>query len=192
MNHSGWAVKSGVWMLIFIVTFELSGCYYQPYSTVSYPEQEMKGAKPAPPSTQVFFYPKQGQSTEQQSRDHYECYNWAVAQTGFDPGQSNIPKEQRLRVVPMPPAGYDTIAMAISGAVLGALFGGPRHAFEGAMIGATGGAIAGAASDTARQQQAQMMEESRNQSRNAQMEEKAGHFRRAMSACLEGRGYSVQ
>jgi hypothetical protein len=27
-------------------------------------------------------------STEQQSRDRYECHRWAVSQTGFDPTQS--------------------------------------------------------------------------------------------------------
>ena len=46
---------------------------------------------PRAPITQVYFYPKAGQSTEQQSRDHYECYNWAMQQTGFDPSQSSIP-----------------------------------------------------------------------------------------------------
>jgi len=33
----------------------------------------------------VFVYPNRGQSTEQTSKDRYECYLWAVDQTGFDP-----------------------------------------------------------------------------------------------------------
>jgi hypothetical protein len=147
------------------------------------------------PITQVYFYPKAGQTTEQQSRDHYECYNWAMKQTGFDPSQSSIPPEQRVRVVPMPPPGHDTAVLAITGAVLGALIAGPRHAAGGALIGAAGGAIAGAASDSSRQQTARQLEEAysnRDRALDDQYEGRALTFRRAMSACLEGRGYSVQ
>ncbi|MBN1380794.1 MAG: glycine zipper family protein [Deltaproteobacteria bacterium] len=186
-------------LLILMVISGLSACYHQNYSSASYPapypEAETVEKQSTVLTSQVYFYPKKEQTTEQQSRDHYECYNWAVEQTGFDPGQSPIPKQERVRVVPMPPPGYDTATMAIAGAVLGALIGGPRHAAEGALIGASGGAIAGAASDAARQQQAQQMEDyyaSRNQSDNAQLSKKVSDFRRAMGACLEGRGYSVR
>jgi hypothetical protein len=33
----------------------------------------------------MYIYPKKGQSEEQQSKDKYECYSWAVKQTGYDP-----------------------------------------------------------------------------------------------------------
>lgn len=180
-------------LLIFPVTLGLSACYYQPY-TVAESSPHPPASVPVP-STQMYFYPKHGQSPDQQSRDQYECYNWAINQTGFDPGQSTIPKDDRVRVVPMPPPGHDTAALSIAGAVLGALLGGPRHAFEGAIIGATGGAIAGAASDTARQQRAEELDRyysSQDRGRNRELYEKTIDFRRAMSACLEGRGYSVQ
>ena len=36
-------------------------------------------------STDVYAYPKNGQTDEQQSTDRYECHKWAVAQSGFDP-----------------------------------------------------------------------------------------------------------
>jgi hypothetical protein len=46
---------------------------------------------PAAPSpgrwTDLFAYPKGGQSTEQQMRDREECHKWAVEQSGFDPSQ---------------------------------------------------------------------------------------------------------
>ena len=116
-------------------------------------------------------------------------------QTGFDPSVSSIPSEQRVRVVPMPPPGHDTVIMSIAGAVLGALIAGPRHAAGGALIGAASGAVAGAASDISRQESARQLEEAyanSNQARDVQYERKALDFRRAMSACLEGRGYSVQ
>jgi outer membrane lipoprotein SlyB len=178
--------------LILPVFFLLSSCYYYP--------QEQVVTQPAQNDnvtaiTQIYFYPNQGQSTEQQSRDHYACYNWAVEQTGFDPSVSSIVPEQRVRVVPMPPPGHDTIAMSIAGAVLGALIAGPRHAGGGALIGAAGGAIAGAASDISREEEARQMEEAynnHNQARDVHKEKKALAFRRAMSACLEGRGYTVK
>ena len=180
---------------LLLAALLLSACYYPPYHAVSRPAPEVTGAGREVPSTQVFFYPMRGQSTEQQSRDHYDCYNWAINQTGFDPGQSTIPTDRRVRVVPMPPPGHDTAALAIAGAVLGALIGGRRHAAGGALIGAAGGAVAGAASDSARQEYARQMEEAysaRDRAHDARLDERALGFRRAMAACLEGRGYSVK
>jgi hypothetical protein len=182
-------------LLFLLAVLAVAGCYPAPYREVSRPAPEASVESRTMPSTQVYFYPKKGQTVEQQGRDHYDCYNWAVKQTGFDPGQSQIPKERRVRVVPMPPPGYDTATLAIAGAVLGALIGGPRHAVAGAMIGASGGVIAGAASDAARQESARQMEEAyaaRDRVQDAQLAEKVSDFRRAMSACLEGCGYSVQ
>jgi hypothetical protein len=42
------------------------------------------------------MYPRNGQSAEQQASDRYACHRWAVAQTGFDPTQSQggVPAEQ--------------------------------------------------------------------------------------------------
>ncbi len=37
-------------------------------------------------SSEIFVYPNAGQGDEQRDRDRYECYVWAVEQTGFDPG----------------------------------------------------------------------------------------------------------
>jgi hypothetical protein len=33
----------------------------------------------------VVAYPKNGQTPDVQARDHYECYKFAVSQSGFDP-----------------------------------------------------------------------------------------------------------
>jgi hypothetical protein len=185
-----WFSSAGLRLLLLLLILSLAACYPATYHQVP-----SAGPAPRPPITQVYFYPQQGQTTEQQSRDHYECYNWAMEQTGFDPSQSSIPAERRVKVVPMPPPGHDTTVLAIAGAVLGALIAGPRHAGAGALIGAGSGAIAGAASDATRQQHAQQLEEAynnRDQALDGRYEEEARNFRRAMSACLEGRGYSVK
>ncbi len=184
--------QAGFRLLLLLLILALTGCYPAAYRVAP-----SAGSAPGPrtPITQVYFYPKEGQTTKQQSRDHYECYNWAIQQTGFDPSQSSIPSERRVKVVPMPPPGYDTTVLAIAGAVLGALIAGPRHAGAGALIGAGSGALAGAASDASRQEYAQQLEEAydrRDQALDARYQEKAYNFRRAMSACLEGRGYNVK
>ena len=38
-------------------------------------------------SEQLFIYPRQGQSEQQQAKDRYECHSWAVNQTHYDPTQ---------------------------------------------------------------------------------------------------------
>jgi hypothetical protein len=52
----------------------------------------LPAASPAGPASseaqkgpKVFLYPKNGQTSDQQARDRYDCYRFAVAQSGFDP-----------------------------------------------------------------------------------------------------------
>ncbi|MFZ3104547.1 MAG: glycine zipper family protein [Smithella sp.] len=183
----------GLKFFLFASVLLLSSCYYYPNEqVVTQPAQNQQNITAV---TQIYFYPTKGQSTEQQSRDHYACYNWAVEQTGFDPSASSIVPEQRVRVVPMPPPGHDTVVMSIAGAVLGALIGGHHHSGEGALIGAASGAMAGAISDATRAESARQLEEAyqnRNKGRDLHNEKMALQFRRAMSACMEGRGYIVK
>jgi Family of unknown function (DUF6515) len=59
------------------------------YEVVSPPdEQSATTTAPAAGNDDVFVYPKNGQSEEQQAQDKYECHRWASSQTGFDPTQS--------------------------------------------------------------------------------------------------------
>jgi hypothetical protein len=58
----------------------------QAYQVVDPPNNiNETGTTRAPASDQIFVYPNSGQSSEQQAKDRYECYRWAVDQTGFDP-----------------------------------------------------------------------------------------------------------
>jgi hypothetical protein len=183
-------------LLIFLTAMlPLSGCYNSGYRVVRQPVYETPTQRQVSPPTQVYFYPRGGQTAQQQGRDHYECFNWAVKQTNFDPGVANIPANDHVRLAPMPPPGHDTATMAIAGAVMGALIGGRRNAPAGALIGAAGGAIAGAVSDSARQEAVRRQEDvynAQNRARSEEFAEKEHGFRRAMCACLEGRGYSVR
>ncbi|MFA4915138.1 MAG: YMGG-like glycine zipper-containing protein [Syntrophales bacterium] len=184
---------TGLLLLLLLMIFGITSCYYQ-----APPVRLSKRAMEVPvkaPAFQIYFYPKMGQSPDQQDRDRYECYNWGMKQTGFDPGSPSIPPERRVTVVPVPPPGHDTAVGAITGAVIGALVTGPSHAGEGALIGAAAGALAGAVSDTTRQAQAKELGDAyarQDQESYAQLDGKALEFRRAMAACLEGRGYSAR
>jgi len=148
-----------------------------------------------PPPTQVYFYPLHGQSAGQQDRDRYQCYLWAKQQTGFDPSATLLAPHQRVKVIPEPAPGHDMAVGAVTGAVIGTVVTAPHDGAQGAIIGAVTGAMVGAASDAARRQEAERVQahyDRQAAQRNARIEQKANNYRRAMMACLEGRGYSVR
>jgi hypothetical protein len=66
------------------------------YEVVDPPGDESAAQTQAPPSDDVFIYPKNGQSEEQQAKDKYECHKWASSQSGFDPTQpgGGVPADQ--------------------------------------------------------------------------------------------------
>ena len=84
----------------------------------------------------------------------------------------------------------DVVAGAAPGAILGAAVSSPRHAGANAVIGAIFGAALGAAAGDARNR---AYEDAR--ARQAEAAERArvpsNNFRRAMSACMDARGYRV-
>jgi hypothetical protein len=147
-------------------------------------------AVPAPPPQRVFVYPANGQSAEQTDRDRYECHIWAVQQTGVDPSRSDASAYERVVVQPANPPGSGTAAGAIGGAILGAIIAGPRNAGAGLLIGGATGAVVGSAADANAQAQAQQTQQRYNQSA-ATGRARADSYRRAISACLQGRGYTI-
>jgi hypothetical protein len=151
-------------------------------------------AEPAPPPpTQVYVYPTGGQTQDQLGRDRYECHLWAVKQSSFDPSVTAVLPRQRVQVVPMPPSGSDTVAGAVTGAIIGAVVA--RDPGAGAVGGAILGGAAGAVSDGQREARAKAVQErydQRDNARMAKLDEQAGNYRRALTACLEGRGYTVK
>ena len=145
--------------------------------------------------TDLVLYPLRGQSQDQQRRDRYECHQWAIDESGFDPATMSQAPTAVPRVEPSPPAGTGVVQGTMTGAVLGAVVSGPRHGGEGAVVGAVIGAIAGASSDAARQAQADRVEDAYAQRaavRDQAYAEKESRYRRAIEACLDGRGYQVR
>jgi hypothetical protein len=170
----------------------LAGCVETP------PPRTYRAAPPPPPprpNTEVYAYPTQGQTPEQTDRDRYDCHEWAVKQSNFDPSAPGTPPHDRVVVASGPPPGTNTAIGAVAGAVLGAVIAGPRDSGFGAVAGGITGAAIGSTGDAANAQaQQQQIQAVRAQDARqaAAMDQKASNYRRAISACLEGRGYSVK
>ncbi|MET0293032.1 MAG: glycine zipper family protein [Steroidobacteraceae bacterium] len=157
----------------------------------SAPVRERAPEPPPVPPQRVFFYPERGQTADQQDRDRYECYNWAVRETGFDPSRRPLVRQQRQAVVPAP-SGAAAVGGAVLGAVLGAAVAGPGHTGQGLVVGGVAGGMLGAASEQSAQNQAEEYNASVARRVDRQYGREMSDYRRAMGACLEGRGYSVK
>jgi hypothetical protein len=63
----------------------------QGFTVVAPPPSNVIVEQPPPsnvaqaPQEQLFVYPRQGQTDQQQAADRYECHRWAVNQTAYDP-----------------------------------------------------------------------------------------------------------
>jgi hypothetical protein len=171
----------------------LAGCVEEPPPR---PYRAYRQAPPPPPpSTDVYAYPLQGQTPEQTDRDRFDCHDWAVKQTNFDPSAPGTPPHDQVRVVSGPPPGTNTAIGAVAGAILGAVIAGPRNAGAGLVVGGITGAAVGSTGDAANASQAQAQAQSaraQDARQTAAIEEKASNYRRAVSACLDARGYSVK
>jgi len=151
-------------------------------------------APPPPPPAPVYVYPASGQSPEQTDRDKYECHMWAVQQTGVDPSRPGASSYERVVVQPAPVPGSGTAAGAIGGAILGAIIAGPRAAGAGLILGGATGAIVGSAAEanaTANADAQVQASQAQVNAESAQARQRAESYRRAVGACLQGRGYTV-
>ena len=139
---------------------------------------------------QLFFYPAQGQPADQQNFDRFECHTWAVQQTGFDPSTAQVV------TAPPPPPTQAVTASPLRGAAGGALGGLAIGAIagdagKGAAIGAVSGGVFGGIrrrNQVSQQQQQRAAVQSQQQ---AAANNQGSAYNRALSACMQGRGYSV-
>jgi hypothetical protein len=130
----------------------------------------------------MFIYPQRGQSAAQQRQDEFECSQWASQQTGFNP---NMPPPRPQASAPPPPG---ILGSAAGGAALGAVGGAiGGNAGRGAAVGAGVGAMFGG---IRRYRYAQAQEWNADQQMSSYMAQRSNYLR-AMSACLNGRGYTV-
>jgi hypothetical protein len=157
----------------------------------------------------LYAYPAKGQSHDQQLIDESDCYNSAQQQTGVNPdmaapqapSSAEVQAAQAQAADAAPEAKGGRARGAARGAVGGAVIGGiAGNAGAGAAVGATVGTVRGGrqqrqANDQAKQQasaqagaQVQQQYQSQKAAHNAQMDK----FKRAFSACMDAKGYSVK
>ena len=145
--------------------------------------QSTSGQKSPAAALGVYVYPMNNQDQAQQGKDEGECYKWAKDQTGIDPTapvSASAPQAQKGGAVKGAAGG------AVAGTAIGAIAG---DTGKGAAIGATAGAVRG------RRQQKKANVEAQNQApanAQAQQQQNMDKFRKAFSACMEARNYSVK
>ena len=154
---------------------------------------------PAASAQDVFMYPARGQSQEQQDRDRYECHSWAVGQTGFDPSRASAASAPP----PPPPPPQEApqgglLRGGARGAAIGAVGGAiGGDAGKGAAIGAATGAMIGGIRRREQMQRQAQQQSSYQQQAAAQANQGSANaaqrdqYNRALTACLQGRGYTV-
>jgi hypothetical protein len=131
----------------------------------------------------MIVYPAQGQGPDQQKQDEYECHDWAVGQTGFDPTKEQAPPAQQAKE--RGGAVRGAAGGALVGLGVGAIAG---NAGKGAAIGAGAGVLAGGAKQAGRNQQKAASNQQSQANYNARLQE----YNKAKMVCLEGRGYTVK
>jgi hypothetical protein len=161
--------------------------------------------QPAPQKTlaatiDVYVFPSQGQTAEQQSMDEAACYNWAVENTGSDPfalkqqaQQQQQQAQQQQQQIAASGQGAG-VRGAAGGAAAGALIGeiASDDAGKGAAYGAAAGAVAGRRkAKKAKASASQQVEQQSQQSQQATAQQ-IENFKKAFSVCLEGKNYLVK
>ena len=134
----------------------------------------------------LYVFPTNEQDKEQQELDEYNCYKWAKEQTGFNPTNPTQVEAEQVDESPDGSAVVGAAKGAAAGAAIGAIAG---DAGKGAAIGATVGAMGGRRSKVAGDAQKQQQNE---QAAAAKEEELMNNFKKAFSACMEGKGYTVK
>jgi Glycine-zipper domain len=157
----------------------------------------------------LYAYPGKGQSRDQQLVDESDCYNSAQQQTGVNadmpapqsPSSADVQAAQAQAADAAPQQKGGRARGAARGAAKGAVVGGiVGDAGKGAAVGATVGTVRGgrqqrqanaAAKDQASAQVGSQVQQ-QYQNQKAAYDQQMNTFKRAFSACMEARGYSVK
>jgi len=134
----------------------------------------------------LYVFPSNNQDQATQEADEAACYRWAQEQSGYDP--LNPPEVVGAQVDTSPDGAAVKGAArgAAGGAAIGAIAG---DAGKGAAIGAVAGGMRGRRQKKgadAQQQQAN------NQAATATSANLLNDYKKAFSACMEGKGYTIK
>ena len=171
----------------FALIFTMSGLYgttaAQPVKTL--PDTSQMAYNGISERLKVYVYPGKGQSKQQQKQDEFECYKWAMDQSGIDP--LNPPKVQSP-ATQTGPNGTMVIGGAkgaAAGVAIGAIAG---NTGEGAAIGAVVGGLAGIRKRRMEKEKEQQQAAASEQQQQAAIN---SSYTKAFTACMQGKGYTV-
>ena len=134
----------------------------------------------------LYVFPSNQQTSETQDADETACYKWAKEQTGVDPINPPQVEAQEVDTGPDGSAIVGGAKGAAAGAAIGAIAG---DAGKGAAIGAVVGGLAGRRARLAGEHAQQQQNE---QAAQAQEQQMMDNFKKAFTACMEGKGYTVK
>jgi hypothetical protein len=157
------------------------------------------GTKTLAATLKVYAFPGAGQNSAQQSQDETECYNWGVKETGNDPFHiaNQAAEQQQQAAQQQQQAQQSTSGSAIKGAVGGAAGGAiigaiAGNAGKGAAIGAGVGAIGNSVRAQSQANQTSQQAAQQAQAAAHMSAAKMNDFKKAFSACLEAKKYTVK
>jgi len=167
---------------------------------VSLAAAQSEGQKTLAATMEVYVFPTEGQTAEQQSKDEAECYNWAVGQTGNDPFDLSKQAEQQQQQSEQAAKEAEQVGQgagaqgAVKGAAAGALVGAiaSDDAGKWAAYGAAAGAVSGRRRGRHAQQQATQQVEQQSQQAQQATAEQLENFKKAFSVCLEAKDYMAK
>jgi hypothetical protein len=165
----------------------------QPATTEPAPTTSKQAAvSPAPQplhavSLGIVPYPAKKQSTQQQSKDDSECFDWAKQSTGIDPAAPPPQVAQTTESKATGSRARGAVRGAAGGAVIGEVVDdkGGEGAAAGAVVGAARSHRKEEASREASKQQADAAAKSEEQAR-------LDVFRKGYTACMDSRGYTIK
>jgi hypothetical protein len=157
------------------------------------------GTKTLAATLKVYAFPAAGQAPAQQSKDESECYNWGVQETGTDPFHvaNHAAEQQQQAAQQQQQAQQSTSGSGVKGAVGGAAGGAmigavAGNAGKGAAIGAGVGAIGNRARAQSQANQASQQATRESQEATKTAAAQMTEFKKAFSACLEAKKYTVK
>lgn len=192
-------------LLVFCASALLMALAQNPQAN---PQQAAPAWSPSK-SLNMFAYPRNQQSPDQQLKDESECYGSAKQQTGIDPQapppagktaeQKAAEQKAAAEEAKTPKGGRAKGAArgAAGGAAIGAIAG---DAGTGAAVGAVAGTARGGMQQRKASAEAQKQAAANTAATQQKEEEKAKQgqaanldtFKRAFGACMDARGYSVK
>lgn len=134
----------------------------------------------------LYVFPSNDQDAATQETDETACFKWAKEQTGVDPLNPTKVEAEEVDRSADGTAIVGAAGGAAAGAAIGAIAGDTgKGAAIGAVVGGLRGRRAKVVGDQAEQQKS---------TQAAAAEEKAlmDNYKKAFTACLEGKGYTVK